>query len=109
MAAQAIVNLSDINFDAEVLKADVPVLVDFWAEWCGPCRTVAPVIDALAAQYGGKAKVAKLNVDQNPEISRRFNIRSIPTLMVFKGGELKESAVGVHPKPALEQLLDRYV
>jgi thioredoxin 1 len=97
MAAQAIVNLSDINFDAEVLKADVPVLVDFWAEWCGPCRTVAPVIDALAAQYGGKAKVAKLNVDQNPEISRRFNIRSIPTLMVFKGGELKESAVGVHP------------
>ena len=101
--------VNDEAFQADVLDSDLPVLVDFWAEWCGPCRTVAPVIDALAAQYGGKAKVAKLNVDQNPEISRRFNIRSIPTLMVFKGGELKESAVGVHPKPALEQLLDRYV
>jgi len=109
MAATQTVTLTDATFDTEVLTSDQPVLIDFWAAWCGPCRTVAPVIDALAAEYGGKAKIAKVNVDENPQISKRFNIRSIPTLMVFKDGELKETAVGAHPKPALEQLLDRYV
>ena len=109
MAATETVTLTDATFDAEVLKSDKPVLIDFWAAWCGPCRMVAPVIDALAAEYGGKAKIAKVNVDENPQISRRFNIRSIPTLMVFKDGALVETAVGAHPKPALEQLLDRYV
>jgi thioredoxin 1 len=84
-------------------------LIDFWAEWCGPCRMVAPVIDALASEYEGKIKVGKVNVDQNPDVSRRFNIRSIPTLMVFKDGELKETTVGARPKAQLEQLLDRYV
>ena len=109
MAAKETVTLTDATFDTEVLQSDKAVLIDFWAAWCGPCRRVAPVIDALATEYEGKAKVAKLNVDENPEISRRFNIRSIPTLMVFKDGELKETAIGVRPKPQLEQLLDRYV
>ena len=109
MAATETVTLTDATFDAEVLKSDKPVLIDFWAAWCGPCRMVAPVIDALAAEYGGKAKIAKVNVDENPQISRRFNIRSIPTLMVFKDGELKETAIGLRPKPQLEQLLDQYV
>ncbi|HSG63870.1 MAG TPA: thioredoxin [Gammaproteobacteria bacterium] len=109
MAAKETVTLTDASFDTEVLESDKPVLIDFWAAWCGPCRMVAPVIDALASEYDGKAKIAKLNVDENPEVSRRFNIRSIPTLMVFKDGELKETAVGVRPKPQLEQLLDRYV
>lgn len=109
MAANETVTLTDATFDTEVLKSDTLVLIDFWAAWCGPCRTVAPVIDALAAEYGGKAKIAKVNVDENPEVSRRYGIRSIPTLMLFKDGELKETAVGAHPKPALEQLLNQYV
>jgi thioredoxin 1 len=109
MAAKETVTLTDATFDTEVLESDKPVLIDFWAEWCGPCRMVAPVIDALASEYEGKIKVGKVNVDQNPDVSRRFNIRSIPTLMVFKDGELKETTVGARPKAQLEQLLDRYV
>lgn len=109
MAAENVVKLTDASFDAEVLKADTPVLIDFWAEWCGPCRMVAPIIDALADDYDGRVKIAKLNVDENPQVSRRFNIRGIPTLLLFKDGELKETAVGLRPKPHLEQLLDRYV
>jgi thioredoxin len=109
MAATETVNLTDASFDTEVYESDKPVLIDFWAPWCAPCRMVAPVIDALAGEYGGKAKIAKVNVDENPGISRRFNIRSIPTLMIFKDGKLVETAVGAHPKPALEQLLDRHV
>ena len=109
MANEHVLNLSSSNFSAEVLQSPVPVLVDFWAEWCGPCRMVAPIIDALAEDYDGKVKIAKLNVDENPDISRRFNIRSIPTLLLFKDGELKETAVGLRPKPQLEQLLDQYI
>jgi thioredoxin 1 len=109
MAADNVVKLTDATFDTEVTQADTPVLIDFWAEWCGPCRMVAPIIDALAEDYDGKVKIAKLNVDENPEISRRFNIRSIPTLLLFKNGELKETAIGLRPKPQLEQLLDKYV
>jgi len=109
MAAENVVKLTDATFDTEVLQADTPVLIDFWAEWCGPCRMVAPIIDALAEDYDGRVKVAKLNVDENPQISRRFNIRGIPTLLLFKDGELKETAVGLRPKPQLEQLLDLYV
>jgi thioredoxin 1 len=109
MAAAETVKLTDATFDAEVLKSDKPVLIDFWAEWCGPCRMVGPVIDALASEYRGRAKVAKVNVDENPQISQRFRIRSIPTLMLFKDGELKQTAVGAHPKAALAQLLDHYV
>jgi thioredoxin 1 len=109
MAAENVVKLTDANFETEIANAEQPVLIDFWAEWCGPCRMVAPILDALAEDYDGKAKIAKLNVDENPEVSRRFNIRSIPTLLLFKDGELKETAIGLRPKPQLEQLLDRYV
>ena len=109
MAAENVVTLTDATFDTEVTNAEQPVLIDFWAEWCGPCRMVAPIVESLAADYDGKVKVAKLNVDENPQVSRRFNIRSIPTLLLFKDGELKETAIGLRPKPQLEQLLDRYV
>ncbi len=109
MAAENVVKLTDTTFDAEVTGSATPVLIDFWAEWCGPCRMVAPIVDALAEDYDGRLKVAKLNVDENPHIARRFGIRSIPTLLLFKDGELKETAIGLRPKPQLEQLLDRYV
>jgi thioredoxin 1 len=109
MSAIQPVTLTDATFETEVVQSDQPVLVDFWAPWCGPCHTVAPVIEALANEYDGKAKIAKLNVDENPQISQRFNVRSIPTLMVFKGGELVETAIGARPKAQLEQLLNQYV
>jgi thioredoxin 1 len=109
MPAENVATLTDANFDTEVTNAEQPVLIDFWAEWCGPCRMVAPIVESLATEYDGKVKVAKLNVDENPQVSRRFNIRSIPTLLLFKDGELKETAIGLRPKPQLEQLLDRYV
>ena len=109
MSAIQPVTLTDATFETEVVQSDQPVLVDFWAPWCGPCHTVAPVIEALAEEYDGKAKIAKLNVDDNPQISQRFNVRSIPTLMVFKGGELVETVVGARPKAQLEQLLDQYI
>ena len=103
------VNVDDANFDQEVLKADVPVLVDFWAEWCGPCKMVAPVVDQLANEYEGKLKVTKLNVDDSPQTAGAFSIRSIPTLLLFKDGEVQETAVGAQPKAALAQLIDRHV
>jgi len=109
MAAENVVKLTDATFDAEVTGAATPVLIDFWAEWCGPCRMVAPIIDALAQDYDGRVKVAKLNVDENPQVARRFGIRSIPTLLLFQDGRLRETAIGLRPKPQLEQLLDRYV
>ena len=108
-ATRTPVNLTDATFESEVIASDQPVLIDFWAPWCGPCRTVAPVIDALAEEFDGKAKVAKLNVDENPQISRLLNVRSIPTLMVFKDGELVETAVGARPKGDVEKLLSQYV
>ena len=101
--------VTDETFQEKVLNSNTPTLVDFWAIWCGPCRMVAPVIEALAEEYDGKAKIGKVNVDENPRISQRFGIRSIPTLMVFKNGQLKETAIGVRPKAALEQLLSPYV
>lgn len=109
MSAIQPVILTDATFDTEVLESGQPVLIDFWAPWCGPCRMVAPVIEALAEEYDGKVKIAKLNVDENPQISRRFNVRSIPTLLVFKDGELVETAVGARPKAQVEQLLNQYV
>ncbi len=109
MTAIQPLTLTDATFDREVVQADQPVLVDFWAPWCGPCRQVAPVIEALASEYDGKAKIAKLNVDDNPRISQQFNIRSIPTLMVFKGGEPVETVVGVRPKIQVEELLNAHV
>ncbi len=101
--------VTDASFDQEVLQSDVPVLVDFWAEWCGPCRIVGPTVDALASEYQGKVKVVKLNVDDNPETANGFGIRSIPTLMVFDAGVARETAVGVQPKARLAQLIEPYV
>ncbi|MBL7983084.1 MAG: thioredoxin [Flavobacteriales bacterium] len=97
---------TDSNFDELVLKSDKPVLVDFWAEWCGPCRMVGPVVEELSKEYEGKAVVGKLNVDHNAQISMKYGIRSIPTLLVFKNGEIVDRAVGAMPKSELAKKLD---
>lgn len=109
MAGTDTLAATDGNFDEEVLQSELPVLVDFWAEWCGPCKMVGPLVDSLATDYQGKVKVMKLDVDANPEIATRYSVRSIPTIMVFKGGELVETAVGVRLRPALEKLLEPHV
>jgi thioredoxin 1 len=107
MAGGNILEFSDQNFEQEVLGSDKPVLVDFWAEWCAPCRMIAPAVEAVAAEYAGRAKVGKLNVDENQSVTSRYNIRSIPTLLVFKNGEIKEQLVGTTSKDNLAKLLDK--
>jgi len=101
--------VTDATFDAEVLGSDVPVLVDFWAEWCGPCKMVAPVLEEIAAEHADKLTVAKVNIDENPEIARRFQIMSIPTMSVFNQGEVVKSIVGAKPKAALLRDLEGYL
>jgi thioredoxin 2 len=105
-AAAAPVVVTDATFVAEVERSPLPVLVDAWAAWCGPCRTIAPAIDELAAELAGKVRVAKLNVDENPATARRFDIRSIPTLLVIAGGREVDRIVGAQPKPAIRARLD---
>ncbi len=100
-------DVSDNEWDVEVLSSDTPVLVDFWAPWCGPCRMVAPVVDELAEEYDGKVKFVKLNTDDNIETASKYGIRSIPTIMVFKGGEAVEQVVGFRPKSELKKSLDK--
>lgn len=100
MGAQSV---SDADFDSKVLKSDKPVLVDFWAEWCGPCRQVGPIVDALAEEFSGQLEVVKVNIDENPETPTKYGVRGIPTLMVFKGGELAGTKVGALPKPQLQE------
>ncbi len=100
------VEINNDNFEEVVMKSDKPVLVDFWAEWCGPCRMVGPIVEELAGDYDGKAVVGKVNVDENQEISMKFGIRNIPTLLVFKNGEIVDKQVGVAPKNVLAGKLD---
>ncbi len=100
--------LNDSNFD-QAINTDKPVLVDFWAEWCGPCKMIGPVVEELAGDYEGKAVVAKLNVDENPQVTARFGVRSIPTLLVFKNGQVVDKQVGAVPKSVLSQKLQAQV
>lgn len=102
------VTLTDQNFDAEVLKSDIPVLVDFWAPWCGPCRMVGPTIEKLAVEFAGKVKVGKLNVDENPIISQQYGIMSIPTMKAFKAGAQIDEVVGALPEAILRDKLNTY-
>lgn len=99
--SEHIVHVSDASFDADVLNADLPVLVDFWAEWCGPCKMIAPVLDEIASEYAGKLKVCKVDVDANPDIPPKFGIRGIPTLILFKGGSAEATKVGALSKSQL--------
>jgi len=109
MASEHVLTFTDGGFDQEVLGSDVPVLVDFWAPWCGPCRAIAPVVDVLASEYAGKVKIGKLNVDDNQGTAGRFNVRGIPTLLLFKGGKVVEQKVGMTSKPDLQKMLDAHV
>lgn len=101
--------VTDSDFKLEVLDSKLPVLVDFWAPWCGPCRMVAPVVEEIAEQYDGKVKVVKLNTDNNPQIASQYGIRSIPTLMIFKNGEKQDMVVGAVPKTTLANTLEKYL
>lgn len=106
MASEKIVTLTLDNFEDEVENSETPVLVDFWASWCGPCKMIAPIIDQLADEFDGKVKVGKVNVDDNRELSARFKVMSIPTLMLFKNGEVTNQLIGARPKGELVKMLD---
>ena len=101
--ADGIITLTDATFDEQIAASDTPVLVDFWAEWCGPCKMIAPVLAEIASEQGGKVTIAKLNVDDNPDVARRFDVMSIPTLLLFRNGELAHRTVGAKSKSALLQ------
>ncbi len=102
----ATVKVDKSNFQADVLDAKEPVVVDFWAEWCGPCKMIGPSLEEISAELGGKVKIAKLNIDENPELAAQFGVRSIPTLMIFKDGEVADMKVGAAPKTALSHWIN---
>ena len=105
----AVQEVTDSNFDAEVLQSATPVLIDFWAPWCGPCRAIAPVVDELAKEYAGKLKVVKMNVDDNPRTPAQYGVRGIPTLLLIQGGQVKEQLIGAHTKAKLVSAISNVV
>ena len=107
--SEHVTDVSDSSFEADVLRSDQPVLVDFWAAWCAPCRMLAPTVDAVAEKYEGQARVVKLNVDDNPSVSQRYGIKGIPTLILFKGGREEERIVGATSKDAIARMIDKHV
>jgi thioredoxin 1 len=109
MASEKTQTFTDANFQQDVLSASTPVLVDFWAEWCGPCRMIAPHVDAVATELDGKAKIGKLNVDENPAVVSKYSIRGIPALLLFKGGELVDSLVGATDKTRIKALVEKHL
>ena len=109
MSSDQIVHTSDANFEQDVINSDRPVLVDYWAEWCGPCKTIAPILDEVAEEYGEKLRICKLDIDQNQETPGKYGIRGIPTLMLFKNGELEATKVGAMSKSQLAAFLDSHI
>jgi thioredoxin 1 len=109
MAGLGVLEVNDANFDEEVLRSEQPVLVDFWAVWCGPCKAIAPIVDGVAASYAGKLKVAKVNVDQNGATPMRYGIRGIPALLFFKGGKVADQIVGYVPQDVIEEKVKRLI
>ena len=109
MASENVKQLTDADFDAEVLKSDVPTLVDFWAVWCGPCKQIAPMVDAIANDYKGRLKVAKLDIDSNQITAQQYSVKSIPTLLIFKGGRVVSQLIGAMPRKKLEDEVKKHV
>ncbi len=109
MSSEAIKHISDASFEADVLKSDTPVLVDYWAEWCGPCKAIAPILDEIAVEYAGRVKIAKINIDHNRQTPLKYGVRGIPTLMLFKNGTVEAQQVGLVAKSKLAALLDTHL
>jgi thioredoxin 1 len=109
MASNAIFEVTDANFDQTVLKSDQPVMVDFWAAWCGPCRALAPIVDDLATRFQGKLRVGKMDVDKNAATPQRYGVRGIPTLLIFKGGQVQDQIVGYVPKETIEKAVQKHL
>ena len=109
MSSDLIKHTSDASFNADVLESDKPVLVDYWAEWCGPCKMIAPILDEVSKDYDGRLKIAKMNVDENKDVPAKFGIRGIPTLMLFKDGQLAGTLVGAHPKAKFTAFIDSHL